>query len=77
MKHLKRFNENNFDPLKKISNTPEIKFNGGNPVCICTQCSKIIGRVKYIKNDNKWITLMGEDPSLLCNECRNKSFINK
>jgi hypothetical protein len=69
MKHL--------DPFKKITNKPVIKFNGGKPVCLCTQCSVIIERIKYNKDEDKWTTLMGGEVPLLCDSCRNKSFINK
>jgi hypothetical protein len=72
--------DENLDPLKIITNEPVIKFNGGNPVCLCTQCRIIIERVKYNENTKSWTTLVPDTTGsmgipLLCRSCKNKSFV--
>lgn len=75
MKYLNRFES--YLPYKKITNEPVMKLNGGSPVCLCTQCSVVIERIKYNDVEDKWTTLVGGDVPLLCDTCRNKTLVNK
>ena len=74
IKTYKLFTEN-IEPMKKISNEPNIKFNGGNPVCICNNCRTIIERVKYVAD--KCLTLDGGEVPLLCDKCKADSLNNE
>lgn len=58
--------------IKHISNIPSIKFNGGNPVCTCNQCSIIIDRVYYKDDVKEYRLIDGSNPPLYCENCKEK-----
>ena len=47
---------------------PKIKFNGGNPVTLCNECSKILSYVKY-NEQNEFINVDGSEPQSYCETC--------
>lgn len=47
---------------------PRIKFNNGEPVCLCSNCNYIITHIKYDENE-KPITLENQEPPIFCNKC--------
>lgn len=48
---------------------PIIKFNGGNPVTLCNECSKILSYVKYNENKTEFINVDGSNPQSYCETC--------
>lgn len=47
---------------------PRIKFNGGEPVTLCNECSKILSYVKY-NEQNEFINVDGGEPQSYCETC--------
>lgn len=58
-------------------NKPTIKFNGGNPVALCDDCSVITEYVTY--NEDKSITIKGtkKEVPLYCKKCSEIKAIEK
>ena len=51
---------------------PIIKFNGGNPVTLCNECSKIVSYVKYNEDRTKFINIDGSASQPYCEACTTK-----
>mgnify|MGYP000373306355 CR=1 FL=1 len=56
---------------------PRVKFNGGNPVALCNECSVITEYVNYNEDDS--FTIMGTDKEvpLYCEKCSEVKAIEK
>ena len=48
---------------------PIIKFNGGNPLTLCNECSKTISYVKYNEDKTKFINVDGSETQPYCETC--------
>jgi hypothetical protein len=48
---------------------PRIKFNGGNPVTLCNECSKILSYVKYDEDRTEFINVDETKPQSYCESC--------
>ena len=51
----------------------KFKFNGGNPVLLCSKCSAVIKYSKYFTED-EWAASKGDKkiPAQYCDECELK-----
>ena len=58
-------------------NKPTIKFNGGNPVALCNECSVITEYVTY--NEDDLVTVRGTEREvpLYCEKCSEAKAIEK
>jgi hypothetical protein len=56
---------------------PRIKFNGGNPVALCDECSVITEYVTYNEDDSVTIRDTNEEAPLYCIKCSELKAIEK
>ena len=56
---------------------PRVKFNGGNPVALCNECSVITHYITYNEDDSFYVKGTEKDVPELCNNCAEKHVIEK
>jgi hypothetical protein len=56
---------------------PRIKFNGGNPVALCGECSVITEYITYNENDTFTIKGTEKEVPLYCEKCSEVKAIEK
>ena len=56
---------------------PRVKFNGGNPVALCNECSVITHYITYNEDDSFYIQGTENEVPELCDKCAENHAIEK
>lgn len=56
---------------------PRVKFNGGNPVALCNECSVITHYITYNEDDTFYVKGTEQDVPELCDKCSENHAIEK